>query len=412
MISKGTPRLMSSLDDVQVYQDCIMVPSSKHPIQASSSLVRNIEPPLHTKFCRLVEEFHMEHGLPLEGVDPRSLIGNNDISGEDWQAIFICPKPISGSQKKVKSYHVRTEFLQKLVWRHWDVYQEGPFMYEVGNQFAKVFALENCSEFGKHQISWANFAKRAMRASEERHNLQNKIKRWEEQMSGRRQGSKTTVASTKPSLKIEGMFVPLSSVPTEGCLVQLEEEDSRTLTKMKNIAEGRLKDYKMDTLQRHTPLSGQDGMSELWKIANRLEEKIFLAASDQHDYLERISLKMLNLETKTQNAPNGVPLPTSSAGTNQSSVRPSESVGSIQQLGQAGGTDQAEIVWSKMQTLKETYLEDMKELFNWLATNSREPMPQERLHKLNHFKAVLHRMIEYLEAAKGNLPKAFKQDKV
>ncbi|KAI5079400.1 hypothetical protein GOP47_0004879 [Adiantum capillus-veneris] len=81
----------------------------------------------------------------------------------------------------------------------------------------------------------------------------------------------------------------------------------------------------METLQRHTPLAGQDGMSELWKIANRFEEEIFYAASDQHDYLRKISLEMLNLETRTQNALNGGALPTSSAGPNQSSVRPSES---------------------------------------------------------------------------------------
>ncbi|MCO5568034.1 hypothetical protein L7F22_021730 [Adiantum nelumboides] len=83
-----------------------------------------------------------------------------------------------------------------------------------------------------------------MRASDERHNLQNKIKRWEEQMSGRGRGSKTTGASTISSLKIEGTSVPLSSVPTEGCWVQLAEEDSRALREIKNIAEGRLQDYK------------------------------------------------------------------------------------------------------------------------------------------------------------------------
>ncbi|MCO5586419.1 hypothetical protein L7F22_040359 [Adiantum nelumboides] len=105
-----------------------MAPSSKHLIQASSTLARNIEPPLHTKFCRLAEEFHKERGLPLEGVDPRSLTRNNDISEEDWEAVFICLKHVPGSQKKVTAYHVQTEFLQKLVWRHWDVYQEGPFI--------------------------------------------------------------------------------------------------------------------------------------------------------------------------------------------------------------------------------------------------------------------------------------------
>ncbi|MCO5566298.1 hypothetical protein L7F22_019974 [Adiantum nelumboides] len=190
-----------------------MAPSSKHTIQASSSLVRNIKPPLHTKFYRLAEEFHRERGLPLDGVDPHSLIGNNDIFEEDWAAVFVCPKPIPGSQKKVKAYHVWTEFLQKLVRRHWDVYQEGPFIE--GNESLR-----------------------------ERHNLQNKIKRWEEQMSGRGRGSKTTTASTRSSLKTKGTSIPLSSVPTEGCLVQLAEEDSKALAKMKNIAEERLQDYK------------------------------------------------------------------------------------------------------------------------------------------------------------------------
>lgn len=54
----------------------------------------------------------------------------------------------------------------------------------------------------------------------------------------------------------------------------------------------------METLQRSTPLSGLDGTIELWRIANRFEEKIFYAASDQSDYLRKIALKMLNLETR------------------------------------------------------------------------------------------------------------------
>eukprot|EP00249_Psilotum_nudum_P033956 c52057_g1_i1 orf=2-247(-) len=59
----------------------------------------------------------------------------------------------------------------------------------------------------------------------------------------------------------------------------------------------------METLQRHMPVSGQEGMNELQKIAWRFEEKIFQAATDQHDYLRRISLKMLSLETRPPNAP-------------------------------------------------------------------------------------------------------------
>eukprot|EP00250_Pteridium_aquilinum_P020897 c24983_g2_i1 orf=213-803(+) len=81
----------------------------------------------------------------------------------------------------------------------------------------------------------------------------------------------------------------------------------------------------MDTLQRHTPLSGQDGVNVHWMIANRLEENIFYAATGEYDYLRKLSFEMLKFEIRMQNAPNG-PLPTSSSGTAQSSVvRPLDS---------------------------------------------------------------------------------------
>ncbi|CAL0332342.1 unnamed protein product [Lupinus luteus] len=56
----------------------------------------------------------------------------------------------------------------------------------------------------------------------------------------------------------------------------------------------------MDTLKRHLPVSGQEGLHELRKIAQRFEEKIFTAATSQSDYLRKISLKMLTMETKSQ----------------------------------------------------------------------------------------------------------------
>ncbi|KAL8108576.1 mediator of RNA polymerase II transcription subunit 15a [Apium graveolens] len=54
----------------------------------------------------------------------------------------------------------------------------------------------------------------------------------------------------------------------------------------------------MDTLKRHLPFSGQEGLVELEKIAVRFEEKIYDAATSQTDYLRKISLKMLTMETK------------------------------------------------------------------------------------------------------------------
>ncbi|XP_073226646.1 mediator of RNA polymerase II transcription subunit 15a-like [Cicer arietinum] len=58
----------------------------------------------------------------------------------------------------------------------------------------------------------------------------------------------------------------------------------------------------MDTLKKHLPVSGSEGLLELWKIAQRFEEKIFTAATSQSDYLRKISMKMLTMETKSQSS--------------------------------------------------------------------------------------------------------------
>ncbi|XP_059309148.1 mediator of RNA polymerase II transcription subunit 15a-like isoform X1 [Lycium ferocissimum] len=57
----------------------------------------------------------------------------------------------------------------------------------------------------------------------------------------------------------------------------------------------------METLMRHLPISAQEGVQELKKIAVRFEEKIYTAATSRHDYLRKISLKMLSMEKKYQN---------------------------------------------------------------------------------------------------------------
>ncbi|OAY36943.1 mediator of RNA polymerase II transcription subunit 15a [Manihot esculenta] len=71
----------------------------------------------------------------------------------------------------------------------------------------------------------------------------------------------------------------------------------------------------METLKRQLPFSGQDGLEELKIIAVRFEEKIYAAATSQSDYLRKISLKMLTLESKSQKpVPN--PLPPNAPGNN------------------------------------------------------------------------------------------------
>ncbi|KAI3910120.1 hypothetical protein MKW98_014505 [Papaver atlanticum] len=56
----------------------------------------------------------------------------------------------------------------------------------------------------------------------------------------------------------------------------------------------------METLERQVPISGPDVLVELNKVAVRLEDTIFTIATSQTDYLRKISLKMLAMETKSQ----------------------------------------------------------------------------------------------------------------
>ncbi|KAJ6704454.1 MEDIATOR OF RNA polymerase II TRANSCRIPTION SUBUNIT 15A-RELATED [Salix viminalis] len=62
----------------------------------------------------------------------------------------------------------------------------------------------------------------------------------------------------------------------------------------------RMVNKKMYSLKRHLPFSGQEGLQEHRKIAARFEEKIYTAATNQYDYLRKISLRMLLMELKSQ----------------------------------------------------------------------------------------------------------------
>lgn len=78
----------------------------------------------------------------------------------------------------------------------------------------------------------------------------------------------------------------------------------------------------MDTLHRHMPFTGPDGMHELKKIALRFEEKNYRIAVDQQDYLRKISLKMLSLRNHVFR--DGNSLAGGSSSSNQKPVDPGE----------------------------------------------------------------------------------------
>ncbi|KAI3699438.1 hypothetical protein L2E82_43751 [Cichorium intybus] len=55
---------------------------------------------------------------------------------------------------------------------------------------------------------------------------------------------------------------------------------------------------RMVTVKRHLPYSGHEGLQEVRKIFERSKENIYTAATSRSDYLRRISLKMLIIDTK------------------------------------------------------------------------------------------------------------------
>ncbi|GJN15405.1 hypothetical protein PR202_gb02318 [Eleusine coracana subsp. coracana] len=69
-------------------------------------------------------------------------------------------------------------------------------------------------------------------------------------------------------------------------------------------ARSRIVNKIMETLKKHLPVSVPEGLSELQKIAVRFEEKIYTAATNQSDYLRKISLKMLSMESQTKSQQN------------------------------------------------------------------------------------------------------------
>ncbi|RID57732.1 hypothetical protein BRARA_F01087 [Brassica rapa] len=52
----------------------------------------------------------------------------------------------------------------------------------------------------------------------------------------------------------------------------------------------------LETLKKHIPYSGKEGIEELMRVAVSFEELIFNTATSQVDYLRKISSRMQSME--------------------------------------------------------------------------------------------------------------------
>ncbi|KAJ1295249.1 hypothetical protein BS78_01G209000 [Paspalum vaginatum] len=58
-------------------------------------------------------------------------------------------------------------------------------------------------------------------------------------------------------------------------------------------------------LEKHLPVTAPEGLSELRRIAIQYEERMYAICTSQTDYLRKISLKMLPLESQAKANPHG-----------------------------------------------------------------------------------------------------------
>ncbi|XP_042066140.1 mediator of RNA polymerase II transcription subunit 15a-like isoform X2 [Salvia splendens] len=62
----------------------------------------------------------------------------------------------------------------------------------------------------------------------------------------------------------------------------------------------RIVDKMLEMLKKHMPFAGEEGLQDLQETALRCEERIFMKATSQPDYLRKITSKMLGVEMRSQ----------------------------------------------------------------------------------------------------------------
>ncbi|XP_047951941.1 mediator of RNA polymerase II transcription subunit 15a-like isoform X2 [Salvia hispanica] len=62
----------------------------------------------------------------------------------------------------------------------------------------------------------------------------------------------------------------------------------------------RIVDKMLEMLKKHIPFAGEEGLHDLQETALRCEERIFMKATSQSDYLRKITSEMLGVEMRSQ----------------------------------------------------------------------------------------------------------------
>ncbi|KAM1806089.1 hypothetical protein ACFX11_029274 [Malus domestica] len=97
------------------------------------------------------------------------------------------------------------------------------------------------------------------------------------------------------------MNINIQTRPPQGGQPPMEAGDDWR-TQLQSESRHRIVAKIIETMKRHIPFEGPERLREIERIAVTFEENMYVGASSQSDYLRKISLKMLTMETKSQTA--------------------------------------------------------------------------------------------------------------
>ncbi|KAK9077742.1 hypothetical protein SSX86_006079 [Deinandra increscens subsp. villosa] len=185
----------------------------------------------------------------------------------------------------------------------------------------------------------------------------------------------------------------------------------------------------MDTLKMHLSFSRHERLQELEKIAERVEDEVYTAATSQSEYSRKICFMMLSIETRLQNH---MPDRSNSAAL-YNSVNPSvllaatdnpnggswqeevyQKIKAMKDLylldlaaqTSSHGQDWQEEVHQKIKAMKDLYLPDLNDMHRRILSKlqQHDSLPQqprnEQLEKLKVFKNMLERFMQFLQIPK------------
>ncbi|XP_076905715.1 uncharacterized protein LOC143561545 [Bidens hawaiensis] len=192
-------------------------------------------------------------------------------------------------------------------------------------------------------------------------------------------------------------------MPTQGAM---ESGDWRA-----QLQRQRIVNEIMDTLKRHLAFTEYERLQELKKIAERVEEEIYIAATSESEYARKKCFMMLSIDTRLHNSmpPNSGALYNSSANGGDWQVEVYQKIKTMKDM-YLYGEDWQEGVYLKIKAMKDLYLQDLNDMCQEILSklhghehNYLQQQKYEQLKKLKVFNNMLERFMQFLQIPKQEI---------